>query len=533
MANPNWIQCWLRSLLIIAAGFWVFSPAMHGDWLMDDDFYLPMNALVNDPHRLWKIWFAPGSLLEYYPVEASLQAGQWHLWHLNTTGYHLCNVALHVIGALLVWRLLARFGLRHAWLGGFLFAVHPANVESVAWIAEFKNVLSLPPFLLCMCAWIDFEEHGKRGDYFKALSWFLLAMLCKISMAPFAFVILLYAWWKRGRVTLRDGVHALPFLVIAVALAATTILAGNWFRESHLQSASPPYIGDWVTHLALAGQTIAFYLSTAIFPVEMIPIYPQWPIEVSSPLSYLPWLLLAAVLIWFWAKRKSWGRHALLGAGFFLLTLFPFVGLTSVSYMEFTWVMDHFLYIPMIGLIGLIIAAYDQIEGRFSASGKRIYTIATAVVLALLALESHLYSEVFIGPEKLWTYTIARNPDCYLPYNNLGAVMLETGRTSEAIANYEKALALHPTMVEAYANLGLAYSLQGDYPKAIAEYEKALKLHPHHAVTHANLGNALQHEGRDAEAITHYEEALRTDPRNADALTNLAKLKSKSPGRGE
>src|SRR5258708_2997737 len=100
MANPNWKLVLLRAVLIAAAGFWVFSPSLHGDWLMDDDFYLPQNALVGDPLRLWKIWFAPGSLLDYYPIEASIQAAQWHWWHLNTLGYHLTNVVLHIIGAM-------------------------------------------------------------------------------------------------------------------------------------------------------------------------------------------------------------------------------------------------------------------------------------------------------------------------------------------------------------------------------------------------------------------------------------------------
>jgi hypothetical protein len=148
MANPHWKLLLLRALLIVAAGFWVFAPALRGDWLMDDDLYLTQNVLLHDPARLWKIWFAPGSLIEYYPIEASAQAVQWHLWHYDTLGYHLTNLILHLISALLVWRLLGKFGLRLAWLGGFLFVIHPAVVESVAWISELKNTLSLPFFLL-------------------------------------------------------------------------------------------------------------------------------------------------------------------------------------------------------------------------------------------------------------------------------------------------------------------------------------------------------------------------------------------------
>ena len=263
MANPTRNLLFLRALLIVAAVFWVFSPAVRGDWLMDDDFYLTHNALLNDPARLWKIWFAPGSLTEYYPIEASAQAIQWHLWHLDTVGYHLTNVVLHAMSALLVWRLLAKFGLRYAWLGGFLFAVHPVVVESVAWISEFKNTLSLPPFLLAMCAWIDYQERGQKRAYFLALGLFLVAMLCKITMAPFPFVILLYAWWKRGRIGGKDLASAAPFFGVSLVLGATTVVVGYWFREAHLQPTTNPPIGDLAAHLALAGQSIGFIFSSA------------------------------------------------------------------------------------------------------------------------------------------------------------------------------------------------------------------------------------------------------------------------------
>jgi len=441
-------------------------------------------------------------------------------------GYHLSNLILHIICALLVWRLLAKFGLRHAWLGGFLFAIHPAVVESVAWISEFKNTLSLPPFLLAMCAWIDFEERGRRRDYLVALGLFLVAMLCKISMAPFPFVILLYAWWKRGRVGWNDLKNAAPFFVISVVLGAATILAGNWFREAHLQSVKNPPIGDLATHVVLAGQTIAFYFSKCVFPVGMNFIYPKWVVDSHSVFSYLPLMVFAAAIVWLWMRRATWGRHALLGCGFFLLNLAPFIGLTAVSYMSFTWVMDHFLYIPLIGLIGLAVAGLDQAEDRMSFVMRRVVAVTTAVVLALLAWESFNYADAFSGPEKLWTYTLKRNPGSYLPYNNLGVVMLETNRIPEAIENYKKALQLNPGMAEALDNLGVAYSMNGQIQEAIAQYEEVLKCDPHSALTHANLGNALSHEGRVEEAIEHYREALRTDPRNADAITNLAKLKA-------
>jgi protein O-mannosyl-transferase len=527
MANPNWKLTALRVLLIVVAGFWVFSPALLGGWLMDDDFYLTQNVLLNDPARLWKIWFAPGSLVEYYPIEASVQAIQWSFWGpSNTLGYHLTNLLLHLSSALLVWRLLAKFGLRLAWLGGFLFAIHPAMVESVAWISELKNTLSLPVFLLSMCAWIDYEKRGRPSDYFRALGFFVAAMLCKISMALFPFVLLLYAWWRRGRIGWGDLRNALPFAVISLGLILTTIFAGNWFEKSHFQSSANPDLGNFLTRFSLAGQSIAFYFGECAWPLEVLPIHPKWCINPESPLSYLPWFILAFIMGLAWIRRTTWGRHALLGLGFFLINLLPFIGFKSISYLAFTWVMDHFLYISIIGLIGLAVAALGFMEIRASASVRPVIAGAIAVTLALLAWESHNYADVFDGPEKQWTYTITYNPGCWLAHNNLGNVYLQTNRITLAIDQYEKSLAINPASVEASNNLGFALVRAGRIADAIPYFEQSLKVNPHFPLAHANLADALAQLGRIPEAIVHYQEALRINPNDRIVRGALAKLQS-------
>jgi tetratricopeptide (TPR) repeat protein len=516
----------LRALLIVAAGFWIFAPSLRGGWLMDDDFYLPENPLVNDPARLWKIWFAPGSLIEYYPIEASLQAIQWHWWHGHTLGYHLTNLLLHATSALLVWRLLAKFGLKWAWLGGFLFAIHPVTVESVAWIAEFKNTLSLPPFLLAMCAWIDYQRQGRPRDYLLALGCFLLAMLCKISMALFPLVILLFAWWQRGRVGWRDVLGILPFAAISVVLGITTILVGTWFRHAHLQPADPIPIGGVLSRLALAGTSLAFYLGKCVWPVGLLPIYPRWTVDPPSLPEFLPWVALGGVIWVCWMKRAGWGRHVLLGLGFFFINLLPFLGLNSSSYMASTWVMDHFLYLPLIGVVGLIVTGLELGERHFAASSQPFLAGALAVVLALLAFQSHAYAAQFTDQETLWTYTIKRNPGAWLACNNLGNMLFQEGRIPEAIERYRQALQINPEMAEAHSNLGLALEETGHAEEAIDEYERALKINPHLATAQVNLGYALTQAGRTDEAMAHYREALEIDPGSQEARDRLADLQA-------
>ena len=268
-----------------------------------------------------------------------------------------------------MWRLLGKLGVRLAWLGGLLFAIHPVLVESVAWIAELKNTLSLPPFLVAMCAWIDYDEHGKWTQYCLALGLFLVAMLCKPTMVMFPVVILLYAWWRRRRIGVQDLKASVPFFAVSLALGLTTL----WFLH-HAMAPQAVQLGGFLSRAACAGLSLAFYFSKFLLPIGLLPTYPQWTVGRPSLVQFLPWPILFGVLYLCWANRTSWERHALLGLGFFLLNLAPFVGFRAVAYMSFTWVMDHVLYIPVIGLIGLVAAGLSWLDRppaspRAAASG--------------------------------------------------------------------------------------------------------------------------------------------------------------------
>jgi tetratricopeptide (TPR) repeat protein len=523
-ARVNWLQLF-QTLLIIGTGFWIFSPALHGDWLWDDDLYITQNPLLNSLSGLWKIWFHPGSFVEYYPIEESVQWVQWHLWGTNTRGYHLTNVGLHLLSALLVWRLLSKLGLRLAWFGGLIFAIHPTAVESVAWIAELKNTLSLPFFLLAMCAYIDYEERKSRHDYFLALGLFLLAMLCKITMAPFPAVILLYDWWKRGNIGWNDLKASLPFFVISLVLGLTTIWAGNWYAQNHVQGHDIDHVGSIFSRLALAGLTISFYFTKYFWPVGLLPIYPKWSVDPPSLLQFLPWLVLTVMIYGLRAKRQSWGRHVLLGLGFFLFNLMPFVGLISVSYMSFTWVMDHFLYIPIIGLIGVTVAGLEQIDNRLSQSLRCCGIGGIVMMTALMALESHSYAGIFINQETLWTYTLQRNSDALPAHNNLGIALRQDGRMAEAMEQFQAVLRIDPNDTEARDNLGNALFRTGQMSEAIQQYEESLQINPADARAHNGMGTVLAKMRHLPEAAEHLEIALRINPNDEKMHYSMALLK--------
>jgi tetratricopeptide (TPR) repeat protein len=522
-SNPATIS-WkvlLQCGVMVAAVFAIYGPALQGDWLWDDDTYITGNFLLHTLAGLGKIWFEPGATRDYYPLSSTVQWMQWQLWGMNTLGYHLTNVVLHIVSSLLVWRLLSKFGLRLAWLGGLLFAIHPVQVESVAWISELKNTLSLPLLLGAMIRWIDYDERKKARHYWLALALFVIATLCKLSVVLLPLVLLLYAWWRRGRIGWNDVKASVPFFAAALAVGLVTVVGGSWDQQfNHLQPDFYP-AGGILGRLALAGQAAAFYFSKVFLPVDLLPVYPLWPVDYTSPLAYLPWLVLAVVISWLWSKKEIWGRHALLGLGFFLINLAPCPGFLPAPNMGYAWVMDHFLYLPIIGLIGLAVAALEQLSARIPDSFRLGAIGIIVLMMAALGWESRGYAGLYVNQETLWTYTLQRNPEAWPAYNNLGNVLLQEGRVSEAIERCNQALKIRPDYAEAHNNLGVALIETGHAQEAIEQGEEALKIKPNYAEAHSTVGNALLHLGRNQEAMDQFEQALQIKPNSAEAHNNL------------
>ena len=514
----------LQVLSILAAGWWIYASALHAPWYSDDNLYFTSNPLLREPMRLWKAWFEPGSFIEYYPITQSVQWMQWELWGNDPFGYHVINVVLHLVNALLVWRLFARFGLKLAWLGGAIFAVHPLQVESVVWISELKNTLSLTPALLAMCAWLDYETHRRRSDYLWAAGLFFLSMLCKIAMAPFPIILLLYAWWKRGRIGWCDLRAATPFFLIALVLGLVSILSGQHYVIVHdIPPDNIPLTGI-LPHLALAGLSVAFYLAHAIFPLTPLPYYPLWSLELR-PVLLLPWLSLGVVGFVLWRKRQSWGRHAILGLGFFFITLAPFLGFTAASYMNFTWVMDHFLYLPLIGLIGLAIAGAQDLGTKVPLFLRHMGAGFLALGVALLMFASHAYAGVFADQLKLWPYALKCDPQSWPAHYNYAVTLLDTpGRQSEALPEDQETVRINPGFWAAYNDWG-SILLEEDQPlEAKEKFEQALKIRPQYDLAHFNLGLTWYRLNEVPQAMTEYREAIKFNPGYAEAHYNLAHL---------
>ena len=521
--SRSWWLFALQIAAIVAAVLWIYLPVRRGGWLMDDLNYFTENPLLRDTSGLWKIWFEPGSFIEYYPILASAEWCEWNLFGNDTLGYHLITIVLHIANALLVWWLLGKFGLRLAWLGGLIFAVHPVMVETVAWMSELKNTLALLPFLLAMGAWIDYEKDRKWRDYGLALGLFLVAMLCKISMVTFPVTILLYAWWTRGRIGWTDLKASAPFFVVSVTLGIVSIAVGTWFQQ-HRMVLDPVQVGGVWSRLACSGLALGQYFLNCLWPPGLMPIYPHWKVDPPSPAQFLPWPILGGILYWLWRNREGWGRHGLLGLGFFVLNLMPFLGFITVSYMSYTWVMDHFLYLPILGLIGLVVAGLEQMAGRFSRRWHPLGIAGIGIVVTLLAWGSHGYASAFINEQALATCAIECNPGAWTAYNNLGVALQDAGRYGEAVDVLEQGLRIKPEYVEARYNLGNALLHAGRCPEAIERYEEVINMQPNYPQAHNNLAVALAQMGRYPEAIEEFKAELQLYPNDEATRLNMEKV---------
>jgi len=505
----------LQALLIVAAGFFVFWPALRGDWLWDDDKLVVDNLQLHRWSGLEQIWFALPRT-DYWPLSWTVLWGEWHLWGNHPFGYHLCSLALHLGSGFLIWRILGRLGLRAGWIGGLLFVIHPLAVESTAWISEIKNTLSLPLFLLSFDAWLDEEEERKNSGYLRSVLYYLAAMLAKTSTIMLPLVLLLYSWWKRGTITRSDLRKIIPYLVIALVLGMIT-----FYFQSHGRMADSIRMGSFWERMAGAGMALFFYLGKFLWPTELLPIYPHWTFDKLTLIQILPIPLLAGLFLVLWILRRSWGRHVLFGLGFFVLNVLPVLGLVKMRYLNISPVADHLVYLPMLGLIGLVVAGMEQVNKRLNGDIRPIAEGVVVLVLALMAWESHVYAGKFINQETLWTYELPRNPQAYQAHNNLGIAWAQAGRTAEAMEQFEQTLQIKPDFAEAYCNLGFAWAQTGRPFKAIEQYERALQLKPDFAEAHDDLGNALLQTGEASEAKQHFERALQINPDFAEAHNSL------------
>jgi protein O-mannosyl-transferase len=513
---------WFFVVVFLAAVILVYQPVWRGGFIFDDDVHL-LNNPVLQPGGLLKTW-VPGTYLYYWPLTSTAFRLEFDIWGLNPVGFHIVNIALHAISALLVWRVLLHLKIPGAMFAAALFAIHPVNVESVAWISQLKNILSLLFGLLSVLLYLRSEAREKRCYMVLSVGAFLLSTLAKGMLLTLPVVLLACAWWQRGRIGRKDLLRVLPFVLIGAIMVGVEIwgqrLAGA--EESVVRSDS------LMSRAAVAGCAVWFYLWKVIWPIKLSFVYPRWSIDERNVLSYLPGVLLVIILALGWWMRRSWGRHVVMLMVCYVGLLLPALGFVNIAYMEMSLVADHWQYAAMI-VPCAIFAAVMATLGRPLWRRPAGYALCLAL-LAVLGGLTWQQSRRYADEEMLYRTTIAENPDCWVAYNNLGCALVDRNQVNEAIAQYRKALELKPDFFEPHLNLGNVLVVRGHVDEAIAQYKKALEIKPNHANAHNNLGLALANCGQVDEAIAHYQKALNIKPGFAEVHNNLGLVLA---GRGD
>jgi Flp pilus assembly protein TadD len=508
----------LGALLIFALVLAVYRPILPGSFLIDDHRLIGSdNPLVNGELTPRTIWFQ---------TDFTLTTFAWWVERMNfgenPAGYHVANMVLHAISAILLWALLARLKIPGAWLAGAIFAVHPVCVNSVARIAELKNTLSLPFFLLSFLGYLCYEAAalypagpdptGHHRSRSRAALWygfsliaFVLALLSKTSTVMLPVVLLGCAAWQRGRVTRNDLLHTGPFFVLALAFGLMSV----WFQKHQALASATAILqpASFFERLAVAGRIPWFYLGKALLPINLNLYYPRWNPNAASVTAYLPGLLFCALLVLCWWFRRGWGRHVLFGLGCFAVMLFPVLGFFDSQFLTMWQVSDHLQYQPLMAVVALAAA------GLACLLPKRIFRGTAIVVLLTLSALTFKHAQLFATEEGLLRDTIARNPAAWPVQNDLGVILAKRNDYPAAIEHFTASLQSNPDNPDAHANLGHALVLQGKFEEAETHFRVALKLKPDDSDAHANFAEALARQGRAPEAILHLRAAIRFEPR--------------------
>ena len=503
---------WLPAIFLLAAVIVVYLPALSGGFLWDDDSYVTGSRTIGTAEGFRAIWLEPGATTQYYPLVHTFFWVEEKLWGFRPFGYHLVNVLLHGLGALMLGFVLKRLALPGAWFAAALFALHPVHVESVAWITERKNVLSGLFYFSAMLAWLRWSAGAGRRWYAVALLLFIFALFSKTVTATLPAALLLLVWWKRGEVRRREFVSLLPFFLCGIALGAGTI----WIERSVLGAQGVEWSLSPAGRLLLAGRALFFYAGKLAWPSNLTFIYPRWEINPSSVTAAVFPAAAIAIFGLLYGVRRKIGRGPLTAALFFAGTLVPALGFIDVYPFRYSFVADHFQYLASAGPLALFAAIlYRRAPARLRLS-------LSLPVLLLLALLTWRQCGVYHDLETLWRDTIAKNDTCWMAHNNLGRLLASEMRTGEAIEQYEAALRIRPGYDKALNNLGLAFESEGRGDEAIARYREAIGSNPASASARSNLGLALLGTGRTEEAIEHLAAALKTRPRAPELHTNLA-----------
>ena len=509
----------LAPLLLVAATLGVYWPALHNGFVnLDDNLYVTANpevlAGLTTNGLGWAFTNVHTAL--WCPLTWLSHMLDCQLFGLNPAGHHATSLVLHAANSVLVFLVLKRMTgafWRSALVGG-LFAVHPLRVESVAWVAERKDVLSALFGLLALSAYARYAERRSAGRFAVVVLWFALGLMAKPMLVTLPLVFLLLDYWPLGRLAgTRPGRRAvlglvaekLPLLLLAAGTSVVTLAgAERAGATAGLELLPLP------ARIANALVAYARYLGKTIWPSHLAVFYPMpaaWPAwQVAGAACLLTGSTAAALLV---ARRHP---YVAVGWLWFVVMLLPVIGLVQAGGQAMA---DRFTYLPLVGIF--LALAWLVPAGRV----PRLVPAAAVVLLGALAVGARAQVGYWRDSVTLFTHALAVDEADPLAHASLGFALLERGENEQARAHLERAVALRPAFLTARIQLGNTLVRLGRFDEAIAQYRAALETDPRSARALNNLGYALLRQGRVDDAIPYLEQALRVDPSFATAHNDL------------
>ncbi len=514
--------------LLLVLSLLAYAPAIvDGGFVWDDDQYVTDNPTLRSAEGLRAIWTDTFATPQFYPLTHTTFWLEYRLWGLQPAGYHAVNVVLHTASAILLMVLLGRLGIAGGFLAAMIFALHPINVESAAWITERKNVLSCFFYLASLLCWVrvfrigDMAEDPGGGPRrlfpaFAGLVLFAAALLSKTVTSSLPITLAILLWWSGIRPNRRHVVYLGSMLVAGALMSVVTA----WVERYDVGALGAEWAYTPLERVAIAGRAWWFYLGKLVWPFDLSFIYEKWRIEFGVATMAWPAAMLATLALC-WMLRGRIGRGPLAAALHYTVALLPALGFFNVYPMRYSFVADHFAYLALLGPIALAAAAVYTLRIR---SPRALSVAAFCGIVLVLGVSTFHRTRIYESRTSLWRDTVARNPTAWIAHNNLGALTADAGDLDSAERHFRTVLELKPDHSEARNNLGVVLLRHGRAHEAATLLREAAVLAPADVNTRVHLGDALLAIGDMAGAEAAYVAARIRAPADVRALGGLAKL---------
>lgn len=526
-SNDPWMV--LGVCLFLAAITWlVFGQTLRHQFInLDDGGYVLKNAQVSRGLTLEGIiWaFTQAHMDNWHPLTWLSHMLDCQFYGLSPGGHHLTNVLLHTAAAILLFLVLRQM-TGSLWRSAFVaavFAIHPLRVESVAWVAERKDVLSGLFFMLTLWAYVRYVR-GRRspGRYGLVLLFFALGLMSKPMLVTVPFILLLLDYWPLNRMAALSDAGQKKFQILRglileklplLGLAGLSIVLTLFAQKNALQ---PLEIISVRLRLGNAVIACVAYIRQMLWPSGLAAYYPFAVDDIVASKVLLSLVLLILVSAAVFLLRRH--RYLVTGWLWYLIMLGPVIGILQVGSQARA---DRYTYLPQIGLVLLLTWAATDLGARWRHH-RLVFGTLSIIILGALTFSARIQASSWKESESLWSQALSRTSDNVMAELNFGEAVYKKGRTAEAIGHFQRALEINSNQATVYSSLGVAFLEIGQPARSLTHLQKAIELDPKNGDAHYNLGNTFLHLGRASEALVHYQKALDLNPNDTETLNNMA-----------